>query len=130
MYAEIFNRQIGLFPIKYFGVPISASGFHMVDWIKLEKKLDNWQRNFLSIAGRSTLIKASLSNTFIYHMSMFLLPKTAIERMEKIRRRFFWQEGKLKRKYHLVRWEKICKGKKKGGLGIKKHEVYEYKLVI
>jgi hypothetical protein len=39
--------------------------------------------------------------------------------MEKIRRRFFWQGGKLKRKYHLVKWEKVCKAKKKGGLGFK-----------
>jgi hypothetical protein len=56
MYADIFNCQVGLFPIKYFGVPISASRLHTVDWIKLEgkleKKLDIWQGNFLSIAGK------------------------------------------------------------------------------
>jgi hypothetical protein len=52
-------------------------------------------------------------------MFMFLLPKTTIKKMKKIRRRFFWQGGKLKKKYHLVRWNKVCKSKKKGGLGIK-----------
>jgi hypothetical protein len=78
-----------------------------------------WQGNSLSIGSRSTLIKSSLSSSVIYHMSTFLLPKTTIERMEKIRRRFFWQGGKLKRKYHLVKWEKVCKAKKKGGLGLK-----------
>lgn len=52
-------------------------------------------------------------------MSMFLIPKTNIERMEKIMKRFFWQGGSLKKKYHLVKWGKICKPKKKGGLGIK-----------
>jgi hypothetical protein len=40
LYAELFNCQIGLFPIKYLGVPISASRLHIVDWIKLEEKLD------------------------------------------------------------------------------------------
>jgi hypothetical protein len=64
------------------------------------------------------LIKASLSNAIVYHMSMFLPPKTTIAKMEKIRR-FFWHGGKLKRKYHLVKWNKIRKAKKKGGLGIK-----------
>ena len=32
---------------------------------------------------------------------------------------FFWQGGGTKRKYHLVRWETVCKSKHKGGLGIK-----------
>lgn len=31
--------------------------------------------------------------------------------------RFFWQ-GRVKKKYHLVKWEKIISPKKKGGLGV------------
>jgi hypothetical protein len=64
--------------------------------------------------GKSTLIKARLSSTVIYHMSMFLLPKTSIERMEKIRR-FFWQRGKMKKNYHLVKRGKIVNPKGKEG---------------
>jgi hypothetical protein len=52
-------------------------------------------------------------------MSMFLLPKTIIKRMGKVRRKFFLQGGSLKKKYHLVKWSKICRAKKKGGLGVK-----------
>lgn len=73
----------------------------------------------MSIAGRTTLINSSLTNTFIYHMSMYLLPKTLVADLDKKRRTFFWQGGSTKRKYHIVRWEVICKIKKKGGLGIK-----------
>lgn len=65
------------------------------------------------------LINASLSNTPIYHMSMYMLPKTVIKRMDKMRRRRNWQGGSLKKKYHLVKWATICKAKKKGDLGIK-----------
>jgi hypothetical protein len=65
------------------------------------------------------LINSSLSNTTLYHMSMFLLPRTTLKRMDKTRRKFFWQGGSVKKKYHLVRWDKICKSMKKGGLGIK-----------
>jgi hypothetical protein len=36
-----------------------------------------------------------------------------------MRRRFFWQEGSLKKKYHIVKWSKICRNKNKCGLGIK-----------
>jgi hypothetical protein len=39
--------------------------------------------------------------------------------MDKLRRRFMWQGGSSKKKIPLVKWSKICKTKKKGGLGIK-----------
>jgi hypothetical protein len=52
-------------------------------------------------------------------MAIYLLPKTTIDSLDKIRKRFFWQGGGTKIKYHLVKWEKICKSEKKGGLGIK-----------
>jgi hypothetical protein len=45
-YADLFNCQTGLFPMKYLGVPISASRLHVVDWTKMEekppKKLETW----------------------------------------------------------------------------------------
>jgi hypothetical protein len=54
-FAEIFDCQIGKFPIKYLGVPITARRLHIIDWVrleeKLEKKLDVWQGNSLSIGG-------------------------------------------------------------------------------
>lgn len=122
-YAEIFNCHIGLFPMKYLGVPISPSRLHVIDWAPLEskngKKLDIWKGGSMSIAGRTTLINSTLSNSLIYHLSMYLVPKTVVKDLDKQRRTFFWQGGGQKRKYHLVRWEIICKSKKKGGLGIK-----------
>jgi hypothetical protein len=71
----------------------------------------------MSIAGRTTLINSSLTSTFIYHMSMYLLPKTIVNELDKQRRKFFWQGGGHKKKYQLVRWEVICKSKKKEDLG-------------
>jgi hypothetical protein len=37
-YAEIFNCNISLFPLRYLGVPISAGRLHVIDSIKLEEK--------------------------------------------------------------------------------------------
>jgi hypothetical protein len=77
-YAEIFNCNISLFPLKYLGVPISAGRLHVVDWVKLEeksvKKLDVWQGGPMSYGGGTILINSSLTNSSIYDMSMFLLP--------------------------------------------------------
>jgi len=46
-YADLFNCQIGTFPIKYLGVPVSPSRLHVADWLPLvdknAKKLDVWQ---------------------------------------------------------------------------------------
>ena len=73
----------------------------------------------MSIAGRTTLINSSLTSTFIYHMSTYLLPKTVVEDLDKQRRTFFWQVGGTRRKYHLIRWGTLYKSKYKGGVGIK-----------
>jgi hypothetical protein len=50
---------------------------------------------------------------------MFLLPKILIHRIDRDGRKFFWQGSKLKKSYHLVRWAKIRKSRKNGGLSIK-----------
>lgn len=65
------------------------------------------------------LINSSLSSIPVYAMSMYLLPLSTIKKMDTARKRFFWQGGSLKRKYHLIKWSKITKPKQKGGLGVK-----------
>jgi hypothetical protein len=37
-YAEVFNCNIEMFPIKYLGVPITAGMLRVIDWFKLEEK--------------------------------------------------------------------------------------------
>jgi hypothetical protein len=42
-YAELFNCQLGGFPIRYLGVPVSPSKLHVRDWNPLlEKTRKNW----------------------------------------------------------------------------------------
>ena len=61
-FADIFNCQIGSFPLKYLGVPVSPTRLHICDWAPLveksNKRLDAWKGGNLTIAGRSTLIGA------------------------------------------------------------------------
>jgi hypothetical protein len=52
-------------------------------------------------------------------MSMYLLPKTTIDNLDKKRKKFLWQGGGDKKKYHLVRWDKVCTSKKKVGLELR-----------
>lgn len=66
-YADLFDCQIGAFPMIYLGVPVSSSCLYISDWIKLEeklaKRLEGWKGSSLSIAGRITLINSCLSNS-------------------------------------------------------------------
>ena len=65
------------------------------------------------------LIQSALCGVPIYHMSMYLLPDTNIERMTKVMRKFFWQGNATKKKYYMVKWNLITKPKRKGGLSLK-----------
>jgi hypothetical protein len=64
------------------------------------------------------LINACLSNSPIYHMPMYLLPKTTIGSLDKKGRSFFGKVVTTK-KYHLVRWDKVCIARKKLGLELR-----------
>lgn len=101
LYATLFNCQVGQFPIKYLGVHVSSGRLHVVDWASMEeksyKKIDVWQGSATSMGGRKILIAVSLRNSHVYHMSMFLLPKTVVKRTEMNCRKFFWQ-GNSKKK--------------------------------
>jgi len=100
-------------------------------WRKNKKKLDVWKGGAISIAGRTTLINSSLSNSFIYDMSMYLLPKTMVDSLDnKQIRTFFWQGGGVKRKYHLVRWPILCKSKKERWFRYKGYQENELQFAV
>lgn len=76
------------------------------------------ERGFLNNGRQVHLICASLNNSPMYHMSVYLLPKTITKEINKARRTFFWHGGGTKWKCHLIKWVKVCRSKK-GGVGIK-----------
>lgn len=62
--ANQFNCQVGSFPMKYLGIPMSPKkilleGFQDVV-TKVEKKLESWQSGNLSFGGRKVLIDSCL----------------------------------------------------------------------
>src|ERR1041385_8400235 len=75
--------------------------------------------NVSSSRGRLTLLNANLSSISFYYMSMFLVPKIVIKKLDSHRRRFFWQAKNGKKPYYMVKWDRVCRSKRKGGLGVK-----------
>lgn len=68
----------------------------------MSKKLANWKKAFLSMRGRLTLISEALNALPMYYMSLFRIPKSIAEVMEKIMRGFLWNEVVGDSHCHLV----------------------------
>ena len=69
-YAAMFNCQIGDFPMKYLGVPVSYSSLRGVDWEFLEdkyiKRCESGLGSNASSGGRLTLLNTNISSIAFY----------------------------------------------------------------
>lgn len=96
-------------PFVYLGLPIGGNGNRLEMWDpiinRLNKKLASWKGTLLSIGGRATFIKASLSNLPIYYMSLFPISKGVINKIVQIQRQFLWCNYYGKKSIPLVSWD-------------------------
>lgn len=110
--------------MKYLGLPIGASPKRIQTWQPVvdgvKKKLKQWKKRQMSMAGRLALVKSTLSNLPIYYMSLFKIPVAVANSIEKLQRQFLWGDLEDKKRVHLVKWDKITKSKEYGGLGVKR----------
>jgi hypothetical protein len=70
-------------------------------------------------SSRITFIKSTLSNLPTYFMSLFPLPTSVANHIEKFQCDFLWGGLSEEFKYHLERWPKVCTPISEGGLGIR-----------
>ncbi|XP_074291435.1 uncharacterized protein LOC141618228 [Silene latifolia] len=103
----------GQLPFKYLGVPIKTTGLNSQDCKPLIEKIVSKIRGLgarkLSYAGRLVLVKAVLKTYHTYWASMFILPKGVIAHYTRT---------------PLISWDKICKPKTEGGLGLKDDAIW------
>ncbi|KAL9683503.1 hypothetical protein QQ045_015325 [Rhodiola kirilowii] len=104
-FAAVLGCPVGKFPLTYLGMQ------------KFKRKLASWRSANLSMAGRVVLIKAALCNLPLYYASMYKMPISVAQEMEKIQRNFLWGSTESRRKIHYVNWSKVTRPKKFGGLG-------------
>ena len=87
---------------------------------RISRRLDRWQKTYLSFGGRITLIHSCLSHIPSYVLSLFKILASVATKVERMQRDFLWSgvgEGKID---HLVSWDAVCKPMVKRGLGIGK----------
>ena len=98
--------------------------------LKVLSKISNWQNNFFSSGGKEVLIKAIAQAVPAYAMSVFKLPLTLCEDIQKAVAKFWWGTNKDKHDIHWARWERMSHAKHRGGLGFRDISCFNQALVV
>eukprot|EP00253_Pinus_taeda_P033036 PITA_33036 len=114
-------------PSKYVGVPLTTRPMLKSIWEplinKLQDKISKSTFRTLNLASRLILMKAVLQATPIFMLSALPTPKGVLQHFRNIQRNFLWGKEETKKKWALVSWEKICKPKNHGALGLDDQEI-------
>ena len=73
----------------------------------------------MSYGGRLVLLNSVLSSLPMFMMSFFEILKGVLKKLNHYISCFFWQGGSdKKKKYHLAKWDILCRPKDQGGLEV------------
>uniref|UniRef100_A0A2N9J763 CCHC-type domain-containing protein n=1 Tax=Fagus sylvatica TaxID=28930 RepID=A0A2N9J763_FAGSY len=87
-------------------------------WRKFKLSLLAWKGKLLSSAGRVVLVQSITSAIHAYYMQNVALPSKICTKLDKINRDFLWGSTVEKKKMHMVSWDKVCRPRNLGGLGL------------
>nr|GEW35860.1 hypothetical protein [Tanacetum cinerariifolium] len=126
--------KCGKLPMKYLGVPLLAKRLGVKDCQSLIDNVENritCSRNkFLSYAGRIRLIAYVLSDMHQYWASVYMIPTSVTNELEKIFKRFLWNSGGSAKGKAKVSWKNVCRPKVHGGIGFKPMHKWNAVLLI
>ncbi|WVZ86048.1 hypothetical protein U9M48_032891 [Paspalum notatum var. saurae] len=85
----------------------------------------------VSVADFSPLIASCDRALPLHYMSALPIPKSVIKAIDGMRRAFFWTgDEKCHGSKCQVAWERVCKSKDEGGLGLKNLETQNHCLLM
>lgn len=120
-FADMLDCKVWKLPFNYLSLPMGFEKIGKKELLpvlqKVEKRLESWYSGHLSYGGREIRINSCLSSIPMYAMGFFRLPEDFHNKMDTIRGRFYWQGNGRNRKYHLIKWQGLCRPKDFGGLG-------------
>ena len=125
--SRILGFQRESLPSKYLGVPLTAKPQHKSIWdplaTKMQDKVRKWTNRSLNLASRLVLTKVVLQAIPIFMLSTLQAPIGVLQQFQNIQQDFLWGKEETRKKWALVSWEKICKPKNQGGLGLDNLEI-------
>ena len=87
-YADIFGCQIGHFPMKYLGLPLSVKRLKRIHFQPLEDKiaaqLTPWMGKHVAAPGRMVLVKSVITAIAIYYMTALNLPVEVLKKIDAL----------------------------------------------
>jgi len=86
---------------------------------RVDKRLAGWKTSNLSMAGRATLIQATVSAIPSCAMQKVKIPRSICDEVDRKARCFLWGGNDSTRKIHNVSWNQVAKNNLMGGLGVK-----------
>ncbi|KAF7843712.1 reverse transcriptase [Senna tora] len=108
---------------NYLGFPLGTknrkSNYNFI-LDKIKNKISAWKTKYLSFGGKWTLISSVTSSISAYFFQGLPIPKSVCDDIDRIHRDFLWGSSNAGRKIHFIGWEKICRPKTCGGLGLMK----------
>jgi len=128
-----FPGTIDPFPINYLGIPLSLRKLSKSDLQPLVDKVANrlprWKAGMLNRAGRTVLIKSTLSSIPSHTAIAVSISPWVLKTIDSIRRGFLWSGAKSARGGHcLLAWLGVCRPPDLGGLGIMNLQIFGYAL--
>jgi len=99
---------------------------------RIRRRLASWTLRPLNFPSKLIMVNHVLQAMSVYLFSLLSTPKEVLKEMRGIQRSFLWGGRAKKSKFSLISWDKICKPKLEGGLGLRDpetlSEVYGSKL--
>jgi exonuclease III len=121
--SDLLGFQRSSLPSKYLGIPLIDNALRNSSWEHLlssfSKKLSSWTLRTLNLPSRLILLRAVLQALPTYIFSVLTAPTFVQTTIKSLQRNFLWQGFNTGKKIALVSWDKICRPKAQGGLGLR-----------
>ncbi|XP_019163599.1 PREDICTED: uncharacterized protein LOC109159940 [Ipomoea nil] len=117
---------------KYLGLPSVVGRNRSVVFAYVEQKLrqrfGSWNKRLLFKAGKEVLLKSVAQAMPAYTMSIYLLPMTLCNALERLMNRYWWGQSSSQGSIHWMSWDRMCVPKKFGGMGFKR--LHEFNIAL
>ncbi|KAL5542393.1 hypothetical protein UlMin_010103 [Ulmus minor] len=108
---------------KYLGLPTFADQCKKDLFLFIKNrvwdKLGGWNGTGFSAAGKEILLKAVVQAIPTHAMACFKLSQQLVSDLHKLIADYWWGSKKGKSKMHWSKWNVMCNGKERGGMGFR-----------